>query len=110
MDIGILRKMDLEIHFRPKKMLFLFQIKIFSSLASHRRESRKSTGLRKKPVAGCPPPKGSNLPILPRGREGGREYIPSKYIPHKNTYFVNRDKRVHKMQIEKIDAREADMS
>ena len=35
------------------------------------RRGRESTGLRKKPVAGCPPPKGSNLPILPRG-EGGR--------------------------------------
>ena len=63
------------------------------------RRGRESTGLREKPVAGYPPPKGSNLTILPRGEEGGKgvgAYIPSTYIPHKNAYFVNRDKRVHK--------------
>ena len=65
------------------------------------RRGRESTGLREKPVAGYPPPKGSNLPILPRGEEGGggegeSTYIPSTYIPYQNAYFGNRDKRVHK--------------
>ena len=41
------------------------------------RRGRESTELRGKPVAGYPPPKGSNLPILPReeGMGRGREYI-----------------------------------
>ena len=35
------------------------------------RRGRESTGLREKPVAGYPPPKGSNLPIPPRGEGVG---------------------------------------
>ena len=60
---------------------------------------RESSRLRGKPVAGYPPTKGSSLPILPRGEgrgEGGSTYIPSTYILYQNSYFVNRDKRVHK--------------
>ena len=45
-----------------------------------------------------------------RGGEGGREYIPSTYIPYQNAYFGNRDKRVHKMQMEKINSREMNRS
>ena len=51
------------------------------------RRGRESTELRGKPVAGYPPPNGSNLPILPRGGgggEGGSTYIPSTYIPYQN--------------------------
>jgi len=36
------------------------------------------------------PPKGDNLPILPRGGGGGT------YIPQQNAYFGNRGKRVHR--------------
>ena len=39
------------------------------------RRGRESSGLRGKPVAGYPPPKGSNLPILPRGEGGEREGV-----------------------------------
>ena len=45
------------------------------------RRGRESTELRGKPVAGYPPPKGSNLPILPRGgREGVHTYLVHTYL------------------------------
>ena len=48
------------------------------------RRGRESTGLRKKPVAGCSPTKGEQ-PTNPTSREGGgggSTYIPGTYIPH----------------------------
>ena len=49
------------------------------------RRGRESSGLRGKLVAGYPPPNGSNLPILPRGGEGGREGVHT-YLEH--TYLT----------------------